>query len=194
MNQSKQLVQLIEIAIMTGIALILDMVSGMLLKMPQGGSIAVMMIPIFLISFRWGLKAGLATGFLAGLLQFVTGGFYVVHPLQLLLDYFIAPTAAGIGGFFAGSIRNASFEKQKGKIISYVMLAVLLGSGLKFLAHVISGAVFFGNYAPKGTPVWIYSLVYNGTYILPSFIVCTIVLCILLLTAPRLLENRTNMR
>lgn len=142
MNQSKQLVQLIEIAIMTGIALILDMVSGMFLKMPQGGSIAVMMIPIFLISFRWGLKAGLATGFLAGLLQFVTGGFYVVHPLQLLLDYFIAPTAAGIGGFFAGSIRNASFEKQKGKIISYVMLAVLLGSGLKFLAHVISGAVF----------------------------------------------------
>ena len=74
------------------------------------------------------------------------------------------------------------------------MLAVLLGSGLKFLAHVISGAVFFGNYAPKGTPVWIYSLVYNGTYMLPSFIVCTIVLCILLLTAPRLLENRTNMR
>lgn len=63
MNQSKQLVQLIEIAFMTGIALILDMVSGMFLKMPQGGSIAVMMIPIFLISFRWGLKAGWQPGF-----------------------------------------------------------------------------------------------------------------------------------
>ncbi|MDE1455892.1 energy-coupled thiamine transporter ThiT, partial [Bacillus paralicheniformis] len=50
------------------------------------------------------------------------------------------------------------------------------------------------NYAPEGTPVWIYSLVYNGTYMLPSFIVCTIVLCLLLLTAPKLLENRSDMR
>lgn len=120
MNQSKQLVQLIEIAIMTGIAIILDLASGMFLKMPQGGSIAVMMIPIFLISFRWGLKAGLTTGFLAGLLQFVTGGLYVVHPIQFLLDYFVAPTAAGIGGLFAGPIRHASAaEKRKACVIRY---------------------------------------------------------------------------
>ncbi|KAA6450311.1 energy-coupled thiamine transporter ThiT [Bacillus swezeyi] len=194
MNQSKQLVRLIEIAIMTGIAIILDMVSGMFLKMPQGGSIAVMMIPIFLISFRWGLKAGLTTGFLAGLLQFVSGGLYIAHPLQFLLDYFIAPTAAGIGGAFAVPIRKASSEKKRGKLVSYVTLAVLIGSGLKFLAHLISGAVFFGHYAPQGTPVWIYSLVYNGTYMLPSFIICTIVLCLLLLTAPRLLGRQMEMR
>lgn len=59
MNQSKQLVRLIEIAIMTAAAVILDIVSGMFLSMPQGGSISIMMIPIFLISFRWGVKAGL---------------------------------------------------------------------------------------------------------------------------------------
>lgn len=194
MNQSKQLVQLIEIAIMTGIAIILDLASGMFLKMPQGGSIAVMMIPIFLISFRWGLKAGLTTGFLAGLLQFVTGGLYVVHPIQFLLDYFVAPTAAGIGGLFAGPIRHASAAEKKGKLVSYVTLAVLLGSGLKYFAHVISGAVFFANYTPKGTPVWIYTLTYNGTYMLPSFIICTIVLCLLLLTAPRLLGRDVNTR
>ncbi|MEK5500505.1 energy-coupled thiamine transporter ThiT [Bacillus sp. FSL M8-0168] len=194
MNQSKQLVRLIEIAVMTGIALVLDIASGMFLKMPQGGSIAIMMIPIFLISFRWGLKAGLITGFLAGLLQFVTGGLYAVHPVQFLLDYFIAPTAAGIGGLFAGPIRKAAAAKTKGKLVSYVTVAVFFGSGLKFLAHVISGAVFFGNYAPKGTPVWIYTLTYNATYMLPSFIICAIVLCLLLLTAPRLLERSIDKR
>lgn len=85
MNQSKQLVRLIEIAVMTGIAIVLDIASGMFLKMPQGGSIAIMMIPIFLISFRWGLKAGLITGFLAGLLQFVTGGFMRFTPYSFSL-------------------------------------------------------------------------------------------------------------
>ena len=49
MNQSKQLVRLIEIAIMTAAAVILDIVSGMFLSMPQGGSVSIMMIPIFLI-------------------------------------------------------------------------------------------------------------------------------------------------
>ncbi|MFO6498351.1 MULTISPECIES: energy-coupled thiamine transporter ThiT [Bacillus] len=194
MNQSKQLVQLIEIAIMTGIAMILDAISGMFLKMPQGGSIAIMMIPIFLISFRRGLKAGLMTGLLAGLLQFVTGGLFYVHPIQFLLDYFIAPTAAGIGGLFAGPIRTSAAETAKGKLVAYVTLAVFFGSGLKFLAHVISGAVFFANYAPKGTPVWIYTLTYNGTYMVPSFVICTIVLCLLLLTAPRLLRTGDDMR
>lgn len=47
MNQSKQLVRLIEIAIMTAAAVILDIISGMFLSLPQGGSVSIMMIPIF---------------------------------------------------------------------------------------------------------------------------------------------------
>lgn len=130
---------------------------------------------------------------LAGLLQFVTGGFYVVHPLQLLLDYFIAPTAAGIGGFLPDRSEMLHLRnKRKDHFLCYAGRPSWKRTEISRTCH--QRRCLFGNYAPKGTPVWIYSLVYNGTYMLPSFIVCTIVLCILLLTAPRLLENRTNMR
>ncbi|NJI52788.1 energy-coupled thiamine transporter ThiT [Bacillus subtilis] len=189
MNQSKQLVRLIEIAIMTAAAVILDIVSGMFLSMPQGGSVSIMMIPIFLISFRWGVKAGLTTGLLTGLVQIAIGNLFAQHPVQLLLDYIVAFAAIGISGCFASSVRNAAVSKTKGKLSVSVVSAVFIGSLLRYAAHVISGAVFFGSFAPKGTPVWIYSLTYNATYMVPSFIICAIVLCLLFMTAPRLLKS-----
>lgn len=125
MNQSKQLVRLIEIAIMTAAAVILDIVSGMFLRMPQGGSVSIMMIPIFLISFRWGVKAGLTTGLLTGLVQIAIGNLFAQHPIQLLLDYIVAFAAIGISGCFASSVRKAAVSKTKGKLIISVVSAVL---------------------------------------------------------------------
>ncbi|MGR0118648.1 energy-coupled thiamine transporter ThiT [Bacillus halotolerans] len=189
MAQSRQLVRLIEIAIMTAAAVILDIVSGMFLRMPQGGAVSVMMIPIFLISFRWGVKAGLTTGLLTGFVQIAIGNLFLQHPVQLLLDYIAAFAAVGISGFFASAVRKSALSKAKGKLIVSIICAVFIGSFLRYAAHVISGAVFFGSFAPKGTPVWIYSLTYNATYMVPSFIICAIVLCLLFITAPRLLKT-----
>ncbi|PRP54148.1 energy-coupled thiamine transporter ThiT [Bacillus halotolerans] len=189
MAQSRQLVRLIEIAIMTAAAVILDIVSGMFLRMPQGGSVSIMMIPIFLISFRWGVKAGLTTGLLTGLVQIAIGNLFLQHPVQLLLDYIAAFAAVGISGFFASAVRKSALSRAKGKLIVSIICAVFIGSFLRYAAHVISGAVFFGSFAPKGTPVWIYSLTYNATYMIPSFIICAIVLCLLFITAPRLLKT-----
>ncbi|AZV50393.1 energy-coupled thiamine transporter ThiT [Bacillus halotolerans] len=189
MAQSRQLVRLIEIAIMTAAAVILDIVSGMFLRMPQGGSVSIMMIPIFLISFRWGVKAGLTTGLLTGLVQIAIGNLFLQHPVQLLLDYMAAFAAVGISGFFASAVRKSALSKAKGKLIVSIICAVFIGSFLRYAAHVISGAVFFGSFAPKGTPVWLYSLTYNATYMIPSFIICAIALCLLFMTAPRLLKT-----
>ncbi|MBV7321721.1 energy-coupled thiamine transporter ThiT [Bacillus halotolerans] len=189
MAQSRQLVRLIEIAIMTAAAVILDIVSGMFLRMPQGGSVSIMMIPIFLISFRWGVKAGLTTGLLTGLVQIAIGNLFLQHPVQLLLDYIAAFAAVGISGFFASAVRKSALSKAKGKLIVSIICAVFIGSFLRYAAHVISGAVFFGSFAPKGTPVWLYSLTYNATYMIPSFIICAIALCLLFMTAPRLLKT-----
>ncbi|MGR6857801.1 energy-coupled thiamine transporter ThiT [Bacillus halotolerans] len=189
MAQSRQLVRLIEIAIMTAAAVILDIVSGMFLRMPQGGSVSIMMIPIFLISFRWGVKAGLTTGLLTGLVQIAIGNLFLQHPVQLLLDYIAAFAAVGISGFFASAVRKSALSRAKGKLIVSIICAVFIGSFLRYAAHVISGAVFFGSFAPKGTPVWLYSLTYNATYMIPSFIICAIVLCLLFITAPRLLKT-----
>lgn len=114
MAQSRQLVRLIEIAIMTAAAVILDIVSGMFLRMPQGGSVSIMMIPIFLISFRWGVKAGLTTGLLTGLVQIAIGNLFLQHPVQLLLDYIAAFAAVGISGFFASAVRKSALSRAKG--------------------------------------------------------------------------------
>src|SRR5699024_11747938 len=48
----------------------------------QGGSISLVMIPIFLLSFRWGLKGGLVGGALLGILKLILGRPYILVPLQ----------------------------------------------------------------------------------------------------------------
>ncbi|CAH2713598.1 hypothetical protein BACCIP111895_00734 [Neobacillus rhizosphaerae] len=51
--------------------------------------------------------------------------------------------------------------------------------------HVVSGIAFFGEYAPKGQPVIIYSLIYNGTYMLPSFVISAIVIILVISVMPK---------
>jgi thiamine transporter len=93
----------------------------------------------------------LGAGAVAGLLQLILGG-YVVHPLQALLDY---PLAFGVLGLAALTPRP-------------LWLGLTLGTFLRLVCHVLSGVVFFASYAPEGTNVWLYSTVYNGSYMLPN--------------------------
>ena len=65
-----------------------------------------------------------------------------------------------------------------------MIVGTFLGSALRYLAHVYSGIVFFGEFAPEGQPVAVYSLVYNGTYMLPSFIVSAIIVILVISAAP----------
>ena len=54
----------------------------------------------------------------------------------------------------------------------------VIGGVLRFLAHYIIGAVVWGKYMPDEffgmtmTSPWFYSLLYNGSYMLPSIILC----------------------
>lgn len=122
--------------------------------MPQGGSITLEMVPLFLFALRRGGKAGCAAGAVSGLLQLFTGG-YVVHPLQALIDYPVAFGVLGIAGFFPKSL----------------WFGAALGGILRFACHVLSGVIFFASFAPEGTNVWIYSSVYNGSFLLPTLVV-----------------------
>ena len=124
--------------------------------MPQGGSITLEMLPIFLFALRRGGKAGCAAGAVSGIMQLITGG-YIVHPLQALLDYPFAFGVLGVAGFF----RNRP-----------LWLGITLGAVLRFFCHVLTGVFFFGSFAPEGTNVWIYSAVYNSTYMVPTLLVC----------------------
>lgn len=122
-------------------------------RMPQGGSVTLENIPLLIFSLRWGMKAGIGTGVVAGLIQLMLGG-YVVHPAQALLDYPLAFGALGLAGSVARPL----------------WVGLTIGSFMRLACHVLSGVIFFGSYAPEGTNVWLYSTIYNGSYMLPNLV------------------------
>ncbi|MFJ5715067.1 energy-coupled thiamine transporter ThiT [Neobacillus sp. NPDC093127] len=176
-----------EVAVFSALAFLLDFAAELLsLKIwPQGGSISIAMVPIFLMAYRWGIRGGLLTGFLLGLLQVVLGFGKIYFIVQGILDYFIAFTVVGLAGLVAGKIKKSYDEGNKGKWMTYVVIGAFVGSLLRYLCHVIAGAVFFGEYAPKGQPVMIYSLGYNGTYMLPSFVISAIIVILVIGAVPK---------
>ncbi|MED3623006.1 energy-coupled thiamine transporter ThiT [Neobacillus thermocopriae] len=176
-----------EVAVFSALAYLLDLAANILsLKIwPQGGSISIAMVPVFLIAYRWGIKGGLLTGFLLGLLQFIIGFAQIYTILQAIIDYFIAFTVVGFAGVFAGSVRKAIESGDKSKWMVYVVVGIFVGSLLRYFCHVISGIVFFGEYAPEGQPVAVYSLLYNGTYMLPSFIISAIIVVLVIAAMPK---------
>lgn len=134
-------------------------------RLPMGGSITLFsMLFIVLIGYWYGLKAGLMTGFAYGLLQFLADPVFY-SPLQLLTDYPLAFGALGLSGIF--------YEKKHGLLKGYIV--GVLG---RYIFAVISGVVFFGNYAPEGTPALVYSLGYNATYIVPEAVATMIIISI----------------
>lgn len=184
---------MVEIAIFGALGFVLDFIA---FRMPQGGSVSLVMIPIVLMAFRRGMLAGIATGFLVGLLQIVTG-FISVAPLsfgfvvmQVFLDYLVAYSVVGLAGIVRGQYLQAVRTKQTGQIILMVALGVLIGSFLRYVTHVITGILFFGMFAEGN--VFIYSALYNATYMIPVAIVAAIVCSLLFVTAPRLTQPESQ--
>lgn len=133
--------------------------------LPMGGSVTLFsMLFIVLIGYWYGPYVGIMTAVAYGLLQFVTEPIFYTIP-QMLIDYPCAFGALGLAGFFAG--------KKHGLQIGY--LAGVLG---RYVFAVISGVVFFGAYAPEGTPAIVYSLGYNATYLVPEAVITLIVISI----------------
>ncbi len=138
-----------------------------LFQMPQGGSVSLMMLPITMYAYRWGLQRGLLAGFVLGVIDFMLNGGISIGWQSILGDYVIALTALGIGGVFHG--------KKWGFIP-----AVLLGCIGRLVVLYIVGAVIWGEYMPeeflgmKMTNVWFYSLLYQIPIML-SVAACTVV-------------------
>ena len=177
-----------EVSIFTALALLLDILPLSFKIWAQGGSVSFAMIPVFIVAFRWGIKGGLISGFLWGMLQIATGNAYILTPLQGFIDYAIAFTVLGFAGVFASHIQEAVKDGHTRIYLSYITAGVLLGSVLRFLAHYIAGIVFFGS-AIEGQPVWMYSLIYNASYMFPSFLLSTAIVFFLFHKQPRTLLN-----
>lgn len=150
-----------------GVAIALAMVCSMIkfANLPMGGSCTLCsMLFIALIGYWYGPITGLTTGFAYGLIQFVMEPIFYTLP-QMLIDYPLAFGALGLAGFFSG--------KKHGLLLGY--LTGVIG---RYIFAVISGVIFFGAYAPEGTPALIYSLGYNATYLLPEAVITVLILSV----------------
>ena len=168
--QRKKTAALTECAIMVAISLILSFIKfdGL---WAQGGSITLCsMVPIVIASYSQGVKWGLPTGFVSGILQLLIGvsalrgnslGVVIV---AVLLDYLVAFSLVGLGGMFKGAFKNPRKE---------LLIGAIVGVALRFACHFGSGILIWGSYAPDkyANAIPLYSLVYNGSYMIPEIII-----------------------
>ena len=187
--------KLVVSAVMIGIAAILSVIQPF--QLPFGGGITLAsMMPVVITAYLYGTKHGLLTAFVFSLIQLVMGAkvvsaFFLPGENQLtvpvaisvcLLDYIFAYTVLGFGGIFRKKIKNSYIE---------ICLGTVFAISLRYLIHIISGTIFFGswaewfftqegfyrigktiinNFSGIGLSL-IYSIFYNGLYMIPEIII-----------------------
>lgn len=155
--------------VFSGVSIALAIVIATYIKLPSlpfGGSITLFsMLLICLIGYWYGPVVGITSAVTYGILQFITGP-YVVHPLQVILDFPLAFGALGLSGFF--------YHSKHGLIKGYIV--GVLG---RFVVHCISGMIFYTSYV--GTldgniaAIWA-GIVYNMSYLFPEAIISILLL------------------
>lgn len=168
MKTNQKILMLCEGAIMIALSIALSYVEIEIGAM--GGSIGFAMIPIAVFALRHGALWGIFVGFIFGTLKFFVGGGSVLNWVSLLLDYSVAYSAVGLAGLFS-KVKNENIA---------AILGTAVGCFGRFFVSFISGVTVYAEYAlPEylgiTTPnVFIYSIIYNGTYMLPSTVVAII--------------------
>ncbi len=168
---------LVESAIMIAIATVLSLIK---IDLPFGGGVTIVsMLPIVIISHRWGWVWGLATGFVYGVIQLLFGldnvGYATGFAMALgviLLDYVVAYAFIGLSGVF-----DCLFGKTRKSVATGIAVTFCL----RFACHYVTGVWIWGEWMPETfmnmtmTSPWIYSLLYNGWYMLAELVITEIV-------------------
>ncbi len=219
MNSTFKTRRLVESGLMIALSVILSMLK--VFQLPWGGSITLCsMLPMVLLSYRYGVKWGSFTAMVYALLQALLGamdgtftmvalgaesGIYssgvFVIPYWLavvgivLLDYIVAYTVLGLGGLFKG----------KGEAPAALMKGAVLTTVARYGVHTLSGYLFFGTFASwffgevgafgemmmssfSGNLLFfLYSLIYNGCYMIPEIIITATAAWFVAKFAPQLL-------
>lgn len=172
-----------KIAIMLALATVLKMFT--IYRLPNGGSVTLgCMVPILLMSMLYGPEVGIITGFTFGIIDLILEP-YILHPVQVLFDYPLAFMALGLAGYVkkSESIKNFLTKLFKSSIkkadIAQTIIAAAIGIIGRFICSYISGIVFFASEAPKGTSPYLYSFLYNASYLSLDGLICILILIIL---------------
>ncbi len=191
--------KMVTCAMMLAVAAVLSVVKPFALPFGGGVTLASMM-PICLIAYIYGTKTGLLSAFVYSLIQMlldpqvIVGAFLPGDEQMLLgkailmcvLDYILAFSVLGLGGIFKGRFKNDFYGIGIGAF--FVTL-------LRYLCHIISGYILWGSYAEwffsqegfykigqsilntfsgQGLAL-IYSLFYNGLYMIPEIVITTVI-------------------
>ncbi len=151
MNKNKTIA---VVGIGSSISFVLGQV--ILFKAPNGGSVSLFAVPIIIIAAKFGFNCSLYVALTATIFSLMRNAI-IIHPFQIILDYVVPNICFCIVFFF----RKNSFKFILGIIFAYCC---------NFLFHFISGILFFGQLAPKGQPVWLYSLIYNISTMIPELL------------------------
>ena len=208
--------KLTESAMLIAVAIILELLSKMFIpEMTFGGQLTIVsMLPIVLISYRHGVKWGFLAAFAYALIEMLIGAKNVAAAFQpgyfgdatmignaiimCIMDYLVAYTALGLGGIFRNKIQNPSLSLMAGSLVAL---------GARYVAHIASGYILFAGWAEwfftqEGFPAWgaslveslspqmlgfVYSVVYNGLYMIPEMIFTAI--AAFLLARPQIIQK-----
>ena len=156
-NKTTRIRTVCEGALLIALAEILSFLP--LYKMPWGGSVDLAMLPIFVFCARWGFGPGMLTSVAHAVLQTLFEGGIAIGWQSIIGDFLIAYAVMGFAGLF---------WRMKGGFY----LGALTGCTLRFLVHYVVGATVWAAYMPDAffgmtmTTPWLYSALYNGSYML----------------------------
>jgi thiamine transporter len=172
---------------------------------PLGGSVTLFsMVPLMLVSLRHGLGWGLGSSFIYGIIELLLGAS-VISPVRtpiglilvILLDYYLAFTSIGLAGIF----RKVKFSKNnKVSVAIGAFCGVLLACLARFVCHFISGAVVWYEITKGGgwndyvqtVGMWLYSFVYNITYLGPETVMALIAVPVMVTVLNIMKKNTRN--
>lgn len=214
--------KLVTTAMLLAFALILSLIQ--LIRLPFGGTVTpASMTPIVILAFVYGTKWGIFSSFVYSILQMLVGmstvsAFFLPGESHMalasaicicIIDYIGAYTALGLAGAFKNRFKTKTTSLCTGVFVALTV---------KYIMHIISGAVFFGAWAEwfftdtsglmqidalSGFCAWVmntfdgyglalfYSVIYNGAYMIPEIIITVIAAPFIykILTKAKLLTN-----
>ncbi len=165
-NSHLKLRALCEGAIFVALAQVLGYIK--LFELPQGGSVGIGMLPIFIYCARWGFGPAMLASFAYSILQLLLDGAYAWGWQSIIGDYILAFTVLGFAGLF--------HKNKNGFFIGSVV-----GAAARFLVHYLTGVLVWGEYMPETffgmtmTTPWFYSFLYNGSYMVIDLVLCLVI-------------------
>lgn len=179
MNKQTNTRRLVESALMIAVATVLSTIKFGGLWAFGGGVTLCSMVPLVLISYRWGLRWGSFTAFVYSLLQILLGLDNVQYATSIgmavaiiLLDYVIAYTVVGLSSLFKGRFRHERVG---------IVLGIVLTLSVRLICHFLSGWMIWDALWPNefGMASAVYSLWYNASYMVPEIVLTSAVCCLL---------------